>query len=116
MNIISYVIDALEEVNDSWVKANKLDNTNYLSPTIRICTHLLNSTIAVVHIANNAVGITEKVSKKFFDPLFYTKSTGKLTELELSTSYEIIVEKHGGQIEWISGLEQSTEFIIKLPI
>jgi signal transduction histidine kinase len=44
------------------------------------------------------------------------KSTGKLTELELSTSYEIIVEKHGGQIECISGLEQSTEFIIKLPI
>lgn len=116
MNIISYVIDALEEVNDSWVKANKLDNTNYLSPTIRICTHLLNSNIAVVHIANNAVGITEKVSKKFFEPLFYTKSTGKLTELELSTSYEIIVEKHGGQIECISGLEQSTEFIIKLPI
>jgi signal transduction histidine kinase len=116
MNIISYVIDALEEVNESWVRVNNKDNTNYLSPTIRICTELLNSTTAVVRIANNAVGITEKVSKNFFDLLFHTTSTGNLTELELSMSYEIIVEKHGGQLECISGLEQGTEFIIKLPI
>ncbi|MGJ5675678.1 MAG: sensor histidine kinase [Nostochopsis sp.] len=112
MNLINYVIDAFQTNNESWV----IDEQKHKSPTIRIRTELLNSKIVVIRIANNAVGISERVGKKLFDPLFHLESNGKLTELELSISHEIIVEKHGGQLECVPSLEQGTEFIIKIPV
>ncbi len=116
MNILNYVIDAFPASNESWLIDEQKDNNNYSSPTIRICTELLNSKTVVIRIANNAVKIPERVGKGIFAPLLNPKSNGKLTELELSISHEIIVEKHGGQLECIPALEQGTEFIIKIPV
>jgi signal transduction histidine kinase len=41
---------------------------------------------------------------------------GKGTGLGLSISYQIVVEKHGGELECFSVLGQGTEFSIKIPI
>ncbi len=116
MNIINYVIDAFPAENEPWLIDGEKDKNSYLSPTIRIRTELLNSKTVVIRIANNAVKIPERVGQKIFAPLFNSKSNGKLTELELSISHEIIVEKHGGQLECLPALEQGTEFIIKIPV
>ncbi|KOP28353.1 ATPase [Hapalosiphon sp. MRB220] len=116
MNIINYVIDAFPAENEPWLIDGEKDKNNYLSPTIRIRTELLNSKTVVIRIANNAVKIPERVGQKIFAPLFNSTSNGKLTELELSISHEIIVEKHGGQLECLPALEQGTEFIIKIPV
>jgi signal transduction histidine kinase len=56
------------------------------------------------------------VQKQLFDPFFTTKPVGKGTGLGLSISHQIVVEKHGGQLQCISTLGKGSEFIIKIPI
>ncbi|MEA5515505.1 ATP-binding protein [Nodularia sp. UHCC 0506] len=47
---------------------------------------------------------------------FTLEIMGKGTGLGLSISYEIIVEKHGGNLSCISEPGQGTEFLIEIPI
>ena len=58
----------------------------------------------------------EFVRKRIFEPFFTTKQAGQGAGLGLSISYQIIVEKHKGQIECKSQLGPGTEFLIELPI
>jgi len=51
-----------------------------------------------------------------FDPFFTTKPVGKGTGLGLSISYQIITEKHGGQLKCISAIGEGTEFVITIPL
>ncbi|WP_392532204.1 AAA family ATPase [Nostoc sp. C117] len=104
MNIINNAIDAFEEL-----QSNR-------QPTIVIRTELCNQKKVLISIADNGVGISESVKNKIFNPFFTTKSIGHGTGLGLSTSYSIVVEKHGGQLSCISTLGEGTEFIIEIPI
>ncbi|HEY9831185.1 MAG TPA: PAS domain S-box protein [Stenomitos sp.] len=70
----------------------------------------------VIRITDNGIGMSEAVKKKIFDPFFTTKPVGSGTGLGLSISYQIIVEKHKGQIRCISTPGQGTEFIVEIPI
>jgi signal transduction histidine kinase len=65
---------------------------------------------------DNGVGMTEEVQKKLFNPFFTTKPVGKGTGLGLSISYQIVVEKHSGELQCFSIPGQGTEFIIDIPI
>lgn len=47
---------------------------------------------------------------------FTTKPIGKGTGLGLSLSHQIVVEKHGGNFQYISAPGEGTEFIVQLPI
>jgi signal transduction histidine kinase len=60
--------------------------------------------------------MTEEVRRKLFDPFFTTKSVGAGTGLGLSISYQIVVEKHGGQLTCVSEPGKGAEFLIKIPI
>jgi signal transduction histidine kinase len=60
--------------------------------------------------------MTQEVKQKIFDPFFTTKPIGQGTGLGMSISYQIVVEKHGGQLDCISAPGQGTVFIISLPI
>ncbi|MDY6782092.1 MAG: PAS domain S-box protein [Cyanobacteriota bacterium] len=114
MNILANAIDALEE---SFNKncAQPTDNEQINPPQIRIATQRLDEKWVVVRIADNGVGISEENRDRIFDPFFTTKAIGKGTGLGLCISYQIIVEKHQGQIECHSIPGEGTEFIIKLP-
>ncbi|MBW4565745.1 MAG: HAMP domain-containing histidine kinase [Mojavia pulchra JT2-VF2] len=116
MNILNNAIDALQDSNASWVIINKAEKSNNLLPTIRIRTEILDSEWIAISIADNGSGIHEKMHSKLFDPFFTTKPVGKGTGMGLSISYQIIVEKHGGQISCISAPGQGTEFVIKIPV
>jgi PAS domain S-box-containing protein len=70
----------------------------------------------VIRIADNGSGISEEVRQKIFDPFFSTKPIGSGTGLGLSISYQIVVEKHKGQISCISASGQGTEFIVEIPV
>jgi len=70
----------------------------------------------LIRIADNGPGMTEAVQRCLFDPFFTTKPVGKGTGLGLSISYQIVVEKHKGQLLVKSKLGQGTEFIIDLPL
>jgi PAS domain S-box-containing protein len=71
---------------------------------------------AVVRIIDNGPGMPEEVKARIFDPFFTTKPSGKGTGLGLSISYQIVVDKHGGQLKCLSTPNQGTEFVVQIPI
>ena len=110
MNILANGIDALEI---SWKKSE----SKFLSikPQIKIKTRAIDKNYISIHIIDNGIGIPEKVKNRIFEPFYTTKPIGKGTGLGLSLSYQIIVEKHGGNLYFNSG-EEGTEFVIELPV
>ncbi|WP_425058817.1 cache domain-containing protein [Sporomusa carbonis] len=71
---------------------------------------------AYCSIEDNGTGIPEEARKDIFNPFFTTKPVGEGTGLGLSISYDIIVNKHHGEISFISEVGVGTVFIIKLPL
>jgi len=67
-------------------------------------------------IRDNGIGIKENYLKKIFDAFFTTKAVGEGTGLGLSISYDIIVNKHGGELFVDSKEGEGTIFTIKLPV
>lgn len=86
------------------------------APEIRICTEVVDSDHVLIRIIDNGCGMTEEVRRKLFDPFFTTKPVGAGTGLGLSISYQIVVEKHGGQLTCVSEPGKGAEFLIKIPI
>ena len=87
------------------------------TPSIWIRTEVsADPSYVVIRIADNGPGMTEKVRQRLFDPFFTTKPVGKGTGLGLSISYQIVVEKHGGQLTCISAPGQGAEFAIAIPL
>jgi len=69
----------------------------------------------VIYMGNNGAEIPTEVYQSIFDPFFTTKPVGKGTGLGLSISYQIVVERHGGELRCDSTPGQGTEFAIELP-
>jgi signal transduction histidine kinase len=67
-------------------------------------------------IQDNGIGMTKETIDQIFLPFFTTKPTGKGTGLGLSISYDIIVNKHYGEISVISEKGVGTIFTIKMPL
>lgn len=67
-------------------------------------------------IEDNGVGIPPENISKIFDPFYTTKSVGKGTGLGLSISYDIIVNKHQGELLVNSIPGAGSRFTVKLPI
>ncbi|MGE5655185.1 MAG: sensor histidine kinase [Actinomycetota bacterium] len=106
MNLLANAIDALEE---AW-------NQERRPLTIQISTQVFNLNTVVIRISDNALGMTEEVQKRLFEPLFTTKIVGKGTGLGLSIAQQIVVEKHQGTLSCHSCLGKGTEFRIELPL
>ena len=129
MNLLSNAIDALEEARSQLSFDFVPEACPLRVPTIAIRTQIKSEThsesipqtsspvpYAMIQITDNGTGMTEVVRQHLFDPFFTTKSVGKGTGLGLSISYQIVVEKHGGQLWCHSRPGQGTEFWIKIPI
>jgi signal transduction histidine kinase len=67
-------------------------------------------------IADDGPGIPEEIRSHIFNPFFTTKSSGKGTGLGLSISYDIIVNKHGGEIAMHCPKEGGAVFTFSLPL
>ena len=104
MNILSNAIDALD---DSFIGHQG---------QIRIRTEVLDCNQVVIRISDNGLGIPQEIVSKLFDPFFTTKDVGKGTGLGLSISYQIVVDKHGGELSCQSTVGQGAKFVIKIPI
>ena len=112
MNIIANAIDALEEYN-----TKRTSKEIYACPnTITISTSAVNSDTLSIRIADNGPGMNQQVIRNLFDPFFTTKPVGKGTGLGLSISYQIVVEKHRGQLQCFSAPGEGAEFVIEIPI
>ncbi|MBD1898218.1 PAS domain S-box protein [Coleofasciculus sp. FACHB-129] len=112
MNVLSNAMDALDERDAQRSPQDIKENPS----RITIYTQLLNPQQVQIRIADNGRGMTETVRQRLFEPFFTTKSIGKGTGLGLSISYQVVVEKHGGQLECISSPGKGAEFLITLPL
>ncbi|NJK67930.1 MAG: hypothetical protein HC941_16625 [Microcoleus sp. SU_5_3] len=111
MNILVNAIDALETKR---IKRDLRDGESF--PYILISTKLLDKNCVSLSIYDNGSGMNETVKNRIFDPFFTTKQVGKGTGLGMYISYQTVVQKHRGKIKCISAKNQSTEFIVELPI
>jgi signal transduction histidine kinase len=121
MNLLVNAIDALEER-----RIHKTHNPSEDAPLIRIRTEVKDNDSLfsseesiesiVIRITDNGTGMSEDVCQQLFDPFFTTKPAGKGTGLGLSISYQIVVDKHKGQLLVKSEIGQGSEFIIELPV
>ena len=71
---------------------------------------------AVIQIGDTGCGIPEEIQQRIFDPFFTTKEVGKGTGQGLAIVHDIVVNKHGGRIDFTSNPGQGTTFFIRLPI
>lgn len=70
----------------------------------------------VLVIRDDGPGIPESIKSKIFDPFFTTKEPGKGTGLGLNIAYDIVVNRHKGQIWADSEQGVGTSFYISLPV
>ncbi|MHC5823335.1 MAG: hybrid sensor histidine kinase/response regulator [Nostoc sp.] len=127
MNILANAIDAIEEslitrknsaANFPKIAASgvNLSSVQYKGQ-ITICTGVDEQrSVVVIQIADNGIGMTEEVKQRLSEPMFTTKPVGKGTGLGLSISRQIIQEKHGGKLWFVSEPGQGTEFWIEIPL
>ncbi|MGF1936228.1 MAG: ATP-binding protein [Nostoc sp. ChiQUE02] len=116
MNILANAIDAIFDSDDYSNLNFESASLPQKSPLISIHTEVTDERQVVIRIADNGAGIPKDIQKRLFDPFFTTKPVGKGTGLGLSISYQIVVEKHCGQLQFISNIKEGTEFIITIPI
>ncbi|MEG3990995.1 AAA family ATPase [Microcoleus sp. S28C3] len=113
MNILANAIDALESSNQgrSFAEIKAKPNRITISSTQK-----KNPEWVTIGISDNGIGMNQEVKERIFNHLFTTKIVGKGTGLGLAIARQIVVEKHGGEIEVNSVLHQGTEFVILLPV
>ncbi|MBP2629552.1 MAG: His kinase (phospho-acceptor) domain/response regulator receiver domain/histidine kinase [Firmicutes bacterium] len=95
------------------IYAVKSRNTNALGK-ISIKTYSAEENV-ICEISDDGPGIQEEHLSRIFDPFFTTKDVGSGVGLGLSVAYDIVVKKHGGELDVTSELDKGTSFIIKLP-
>jgi signal transduction histidine kinase/PAS domain-containing protein len=69
-----------------------------------------------VKVADTGIGIKKKDYKRVFDPGFSSKKVGRGTGHGLAVTYEIVVKRYGGAIEFQSREGEGTEFTVRLPL
>ncbi|NCD32152.1 MAG: PAS domain S-box protein [Spartobacteria bacterium] len=70
----------------------------------------------VIRISDTGTGIPEGIRDRIFDPFFTTKEVGLGTGQGLAISYDVIVNKHQGELSFETEEGKGTEFIIQLPV
>lgn len=116
MNLLVNAIDALDEKANRFAEAASTTPAKTFVPQIVLRTEVAGSDRVRIQIADNGIGIPDSVKRRMLDPFFTTKPVGKGTGLGMSISYQIITERHGGQLHCTSQPGEGTRFVIELPI
>ena len=107
VNLLVNAVDALEEAA---LRGQCPHPEIVISTEARVSDGLF-----VVRIRDNGPGIPESVQQRMFDPFFTTKPVGRGTGLGLAIGYQIVVEKHGGQLICATDPAWGTEFTVAIP-
>jgi signal transduction histidine kinase len=114
LNLLNNAIDSLT-LRHSKADPNQ-ETADHQSPIIWISTQAISSETVEIRIKDNGLGVAEADQSHIFEPFYTTKSIGEGSGLGLSISYEIVVEKHRGQISCQSLPGQGAEFIVEIPM
>ena len=107
--ILNLVVNAAHAIKDV------IDSSGGEKGVISISSRFLVDVVEV-RIGDTGSGIPETVRDKIFDPFFTTKEVGKGTGQGLSMVHSMVVEKHGGELEFETETGKGTTFIIRLPL
>ncbi|MGC9503697.1 sensor histidine kinase [Baaleninema sp.] len=108
LGAIENAIDALEEA--------AIVRERDWKPQLEIRTQKTPENGIEVTISDNGNGIPDAIKDKIFDPFFTTKPVGKGKGIGLSIAYQIVVQQHGGTLEYRSEPESGTQFFVRLPL
>ena len=103
------------ELNQVWT--NLIDNAAYAvdgKGEIVLRTRREGDSV-IVEVQDNGPGIPAEIKDRIFDPFFTTKPVGQGTGLGLDISYNIVVNKHRGDIQ-VSSEPGRTVFEVRLPL
>ena len=95
------------------VNEKKKQQGDGYEPTVSVSTKMIGDKVEI-KVADNGMGIPQKVLDKIFQPFFTTKPTGQGTGLGLSLSYDII-KADGGELKVETKEGEGSAFIIQLP-
>jgi signal transduction histidine kinase len=71
---------------------------------------------ATIAVADTGGGIPDEIEDKIFEHFFTTKEVGKGSGQGLAIARSIVVEQHGGDIDFTSTIGEGTTFRIRLPL
>ncbi len=72
--------------------------------------------VVKIAVEDNGAGIPENIRHRIFDPFFTTKEVGRGTGQGLTISHNIVVNKHGGHLDFVTEVGKGTTFLITLPV
>jgi signal transduction histidine kinase len=107
MNILTNAIEALHR--------RAMQQPDFI-PQLEIQTQVLDSYWVQISILDNGPGIPVNIQEQVFDPFFTTKEIGQGAGLGLTVSYQIVTERHGGQLSCDSQSNHGTAFHITIPV
>ncbi|WP_129596693.1 GAF domain-containing sensor histidine kinase [Anaerophilus nitritogenes] len=109
MNILK---NSIYEMNK---KKELLGEEQKNSNILRIDTYKENEYL-VCEISDNGMGFSDEVKDKLFEPFFTTKGLGEGTGLGLAIAYDIITNKHKGEVLASESQWNGAKFSLKLPL
>lgn len=71
---------------------------------------------AEIRVSDTGAGIPSEIQERIFDPFFTTKEVGKGTGQGLYITHSVVVQKHGGRVDFETEEGVGTTFIIQLPL
>ena len=110
-NVFKNAADAMPEGGELFVKTMNISHRQIRKRNYKIKT----GEYIMLVIADNGVGMEQKVRQRIFEPFFTTKELGRGTGLGLASAYGI-VKGHGGYIDVDSKKGNGATFFIYLPI
>lgn len=107
LNLIINGAHAIEEKNDATGSLEK--------GVLKISTRVVGECVEI-RISDSGGGIPEDIRSRVFEPFFTTKQVGKGTGQGLMIAHDVVVNKHGGTIDFITEIGRGTTFLIQLPL
>ncbi|MDT5030768.1 MAG: two-component system, NtrC family, sensor kinase, partial [Actinoplanes sp.] len=83
--------------------------------TIRISTRTVDGYV-VIDVADTGTGVPPDIADKLFDPFFTTKEVGTGTGQGLALVRSLVVDRHGGTIDFTTEWGVGTVFTVRLPL
>ncbi len=71
---------------------------------------------AELRVSDTGTGIPEDIQSRIFDPFFTTKPVGRGTGQGLAIAHSVVVQKHGGTIDFETEQGRGTTFRVRLPL
>ncbi|MEV4639849.1 ATP-binding protein [Actinoplanes sp. NPDC049548] len=83
--------------------------------TIRVRTRSERSQV-VIEVEDTGTGVPPEIADKLFDPFFTTKEVGTGTGQGLALVRTLVVDRHGGSVDFTSEPGAGTVFTVRLPV